>query len=133
MRNCSILSVLWLERCPCSLSLWYNTTRVSTLDNLVEEVSFQSGSFTINPQEKINLSLSVSPINTKHLYNICTTLDQRRRHWANVVQMLYRCFVFAGWYCHTIMATLTHTGCRQLDVAASRKKSRIKLLENDWR
>ena len=24
--------------------------------------------------------------NTKHLYNICTMLDQRRRHWADVVQ-----------------------------------------------
>ena len=34
--------------------------------------------------------------NTKHLYNICTTLDQRRRRWADVVQMLYKCFVFAG-------------------------------------
>ena len=32
---------------------------------------------------------------TKHLYNICTMLDQRRRRCAGVVQMLYRCFVFA--------------------------------------
>ena len=32
----------------------------------------------------------------KHLYNICTMLDQRRRRWAAVVQMLYKCFVFAG-------------------------------------
>ena len=29
----------------------------------------------------------------KHLYNICTMLDLRR--WADVVQMLYKCFVFA--------------------------------------
>ena len=36
------------------------------------------------------------PANTKHLYNICTMLDQRRRRWADVVQMLYKCFVFAG-------------------------------------
>ena len=36
------------------------------------------------------------PANTKHLYNICTKLDQRRRRWADVVQMLYKCFVFAG-------------------------------------
>ena len=35
------------------------------------------------------------PINHKHLYNICTMLDQRRRRWADVVQMLYKCFVFA--------------------------------------
>ena len=36
------------------------------------------------------------PANTKHLYDICTMLDQRRRRWADVVQMLYKCFVFAG-------------------------------------
>ena len=35
-------------------------------------------------------------VNTKHMYNICTTLDQRRRRWADVVQMLYKCFVFTG-------------------------------------
>ena len=30
-----------------------------------------------------------NPVSTKHLYNICTMLDQRRRCWADVVQMLY--------------------------------------------
>ena len=35
-------------------------------------------------------------LNTKHLYNICTKLVHRRRRWADVVQMLYKCFVFAG-------------------------------------
>ena len=35
------------------------------------------------------------PANTKHLYDICTMLDQRRRRLADVVQMLYKCFVFA--------------------------------------
>ena len=30
--------------------------------------------------------------NKKHLHNICT---MRRRRWAGVVQMLYKCFVFA--------------------------------------
>ena len=34
------------------------------------------------------------PVNTKHLYDICTMLDQRR--WSDVVQMSYKCFVFAG-------------------------------------
>ena len=34
--------------------------------------------------------------NTNHLYDICTMLDQRRRRWADVVEMLYDCFVFAG-------------------------------------
>ena len=36
------------------------------------------------------------PANAKHLYSICTMLDQRRRRWAVVVQMLYNYFVFAG-------------------------------------
>ena len=37
------------------------------------------------------------PANTKHLYNICTTSAQRFRRWSNIVQMLFKCFVFAGW------------------------------------
>ena len=35
------------------------------------------------------------PANTKHLYDICTKLDQRRRRWADVVQMSWKCFMFA--------------------------------------
>ena len=38
----------------------------------------------------------INPANTKHLYNICTMLDQRRRRWADVVQMLCKWFVFPG-------------------------------------
>ena len=34
------------------------------------------------------------PVNTKHLYNICTMLGQRQRRWADVVQMLNTCFAF---------------------------------------
>ena len=37
-----------------------------------------------------------SQANTKHLYNICTTPAQCPRRWPNIVQMLYKCFVFAG-------------------------------------
>ena len=33
-----------------------------------------------------------TPANTKHLYNICTMLDQRRRRWTDVVEMLCKCF-----------------------------------------
>ena len=31
-------------------------------------------------------------------YGICrpTMLDERRRRWADIVQMLYKCFAFAG-------------------------------------
>ena len=28
------------------------------------------------------------PVNTKHLFKICTMLDQRQRRWADVAQML---------------------------------------------
>ena len=38
--------------------------------------------------------MSSYPANTNHLYNICTMLDQRRRRWPDVVQMLYTCFMF---------------------------------------
>ena len=31
------------------------------------------------------LQIRENPANTKHLYNICTMLDQRRRRWAGVV------------------------------------------------
>ena len=41
-------------------------------------------------------SLGTYPANTKHLYNLWTTSAQRLRRWSNIVQMLYKCFVFAG-------------------------------------
>ena len=34
------------------------------------------------------------PANTKHLYSICPTSAQRLRRWSNIVQILYKCFVF---------------------------------------
>ena len=49
--------------------------------------------------------INVSPVNAKHLYNICTMLDQRRRRWADVVQMLYKYFVFAEKTIIFIMST----------------------------
>ena len=45
---------------------------------------------------KAEVILIMIPANTIHLYYICTMLVQRRRRWADVVQMLYKCFVFAG-------------------------------------
>ena len=40
--------------------------------------------------------MDMFPANTRLLYNICTMLDQRQRRWADVVQMLYKSFVFVG-------------------------------------
>ena len=36
--------------------------------------------------------------NTNKLYNIYTTSAQRLWRWPNIVEMLYKCFVFAGVY-----------------------------------
>ena len=39
-------------------------------------------------------------------------LDQRRRRWADVVQMLYKCFVFADIYMmarHPLVTRTSHT------------------------
>ena len=32
--------------------------------------------------------------------NICITFVQRLRRWSNIVQMLYKCFVFSGLFTH---------------------------------
>ena len=40
-------------------------------------------------------SMVLYPANTKHLYNICTMLDQRRRRWAE----LYECYTGTNVLC----------------------------------
>ena len=40
-----------------------------------------------NPHSQYLLDFSF-PVNTNHFYNICAMLDQRRRRWANIVQIL---------------------------------------------
>ena len=55
----------------------------------VMSVSFQF----LHPVSKIDIfSIGKAniPAKTKHLYNIV----QRLRRWSNIVQMLYKCFVF---------------------------------------
>ena len=44
----------------------------------------------------LEVGLCIFPANTKHFHTICTTSSQRLRRWSNIVQMLYKCFVFAG-------------------------------------
>ena len=41
-------------------------------------------------------NMHLNPVITKHFYNIRILLDQRRRRCADFVQMLTKCFVFAG-------------------------------------
>ena len=62
--------------------------------NRVCEYSIRVESF-LGHDKPTNIFSSIIPVNTKHLYNICTMLDQRRGCWAAAVQMLYTCFVFA--------------------------------------
>ena len=56
-----------------------------------------SGVITVSPGSYNGTAVSVdvtddTPASTKHLYNICAMLDQRQRRWADVAQMLYKCF-----------------------------------------
>ena len=48
-----------------------------------------------------------NPVNTKYLYNICTTSAQRLRRWPSIVQMLYKCFVLTS----NVGPCLTLVGC----------------------
>ena len=54
---------------------------------------------------------TVIPANRKHLYNIYTMLEQRRRRWAGVVKMLYTCFVFAGVIRNILVFMLVYQIC----------------------
>ena len=47
-------------------------------------------------------------MNTKHLYNICTMLDQRRSGWADVVQILNKCIVFNNNNTPIVLACTVH-------------------------
>ena len=66
----------------------------------IEKVSRQP----VNTKHLYNICITLykcytnCTVNTKHLYmySICTKSEQRRRRWPDVVQMLYKCFVFSG-------------------------------------
>ena len=47
---------------------------------------------TVGYRTPMSYAVSTLPVNTKHLYNICKMLDQRRRRWADVLQMFYKSF-----------------------------------------
>ena len=55
------------------------------------------------------------PANTKqHLQNICTA--SALRHWSNISQMLYKCFVFAAVPFVAETLTSSSTGARLLKI-----------------
>ena len=52
--------------------------------------------------------ITPNPASPKHLYNICTMLVQHRRHWADIVQILQKCFALAGkWLQQTLQRAPT--------------------------
>ena len=54
------------------------------------------GPHTSAPKIGVYNCFSNIPVNTEHFYNICTTSAQLFRRWSNIIQMLYKCFVFTG-------------------------------------
>ena len=53
-------------------------------------------SWDIRDRTLLNLIYVNMPQDTQQTQNICTTSAQRLRRWTNIVQMLYKCFVFPG-------------------------------------
>ena len=67
--------------------------------------------YTVRRQSHVpRCRYDICPANTEHLYNICTMLGQRCRRWTDVVQMLYKCFVLAGWGSSLIYGSYMYTG-----------------------
>ena len=71
------------------------TEKTWLLWNLFQPV-YWSFKLDIQVEGEIAVDFARFPVNTNYLYNICTMLAQRQRRWADVVQMFYKCFVFAG-------------------------------------
>ena len=62
-----------------------HNSRIVTLINIMIPYL---GSFTTSAATStIYMTLSISSLPSKHLYNICTTPAQRLRRWTNIVQM----------------------------------------------
>ena len=76
---------LWSE-------VWENNSMQS------HNIQFRNKVYQSSEKESMSDTRCTFPGQTKkHLYNICTTSAQRLRRWSNIVQMLYKCFVFAGY------------------------------------
>ena len=70
---------------------WFNANAVWGVYIGWLEIAILSG-WAYNEGRSLRTAM---PVKTKHWYSICTMLDQRRRRWADVVQMLYKRLVFA--------------------------------------
>ena len=82
-------------RC-CSPCMW-QLTLVRLKDFYTPFTDHRTSTVSMSaPQPRNTHRYEAAPINTKLLYNIYTMLVLRRRRWADVAYMLYKCFVFAG-------------------------------------
>ena len=85
----------------CSLSIWETVTHPPPPSPSVcsQKKHYSGAKIEARPLWRLFklgvLNLSVLAT-TKHLYNICTAPAKRLRRCANIVQMLYKCFMFAG-------------------------------------
>ena len=75
----------------CNIHI-YKVTRCRKWRHLIHDIHYvHSELYTAyhNPDYKSMHALCTKyPVNTEHFYNICTMLDQRRRRWADVIQVL---------------------------------------------
>ena len=50
----------------------------------------------IGLKSSLKYCVVINPANTQHLQSVCTASAQRIKRWSNIVQMVYRCFVYTG-------------------------------------
>ena len=81
-----------------------NTTSFCNINfPLLHEFYFYYSSLLFCAHKLVEEVEVVYPAKTKHLYNICTMLNQRRIRWAAVVQMLYNFYCVCWDTCKCIL------------------------------
>ena len=96
---------------------------------------FVVGLFLLHCSRFVNASphnQSWFPVNTKRLYHICTVLDQCLRRWSDVVQMLYKCFVFPGCVSWPVPFTQVWFNVRPALQTVGHHLTGIKCTRSDW-
>ena len=109
-----LVDQLSLINLPLRAGSWRGPARIQIMTNIpIPVLSAMQRQTAVTAQ----LKSKQLPRNAKHLYDICTKLDQRRSLWADVVQMLYKCSVLAEYrsYCFfTLLDSLWSNTCSGL-------------------
>ena len=93
------LGISWgLPELPNGMSA---ASHAFVLRALISTTLLLESSSAVSPRDMLNsfkagIADAIASFNAFAPRLICTMLDQRRRRWAGVVQMLYKCVVFAG-------------------------------------